>query len=52
MQFYLEDVDELLESEDFMYQSIPAVPIPPPPGISHFWKENGYVPTQRKDELC
>jgi hypothetical protein len=29
-----------------MYQSIPAVPFPP--GISHFWKGNGYVPTPRK----
>jgi hypothetical protein len=27
-------------------------PPPPPPGISHFWKENGYVPTPGKEELC
>jgi hypothetical protein len=25
---------------------------PPPGGISHFWKEKGYVPTPRKEELC
>jgi hypothetical protein len=34
-----------------IYVSVNSSGAHPPPGISHFWKENGYVPTPGKEEL-